>query len=562
MVFIEKQQKGKSTYYYLTQTQRVGHKYKKIRVLLSDKPLPQKQLELLAKEKMPELQKLLLHTNECLFSTTVDESKLRDKYLIWERPCTLYFVFICAQVCVVPQTKNYGWGWGDTTGFFQNGMVKFIWDLKTFLEYGINIVNKLLNKSYFDEKIKQCEPLTQNLKQLYLKNKNLTTLNDAQLIQRMNEFSLAFKEWWAMSQVAESIAGPAEYLLKQVVDEKMISIITTPSQKSYSTQEEEEILKLALMVKKDTKLTKMFSLDIPNILNNLKKFPRYQETLSLHVNNYYWLQNNYSSVQYCDESFFIEQIKKIVEQGFDPQESLNIIHQRFEKIKEEKNHALSSLNLDEKYLQLIKIVDYFSIFQDDRKAILLEGHHYLNEFLKELSQRTGINQQLLQFSTPLEFESLLNGKFDVSELLQRQAGCVLIINESETIIKTGKEYHQLYHQFFGLKNKNEITEFEGRRAEGGKVLGKVRVILDPRKSEHFQTGEVLVTTMTSPDFVPLMRRASAIITDEGGITCHAAIVSRELGIPCVVGTKIATQVLKDDDVVEVNANHGIIKIKR
>ena len=94
------------------------------------------------------------------------------------------------------------------------------------------------------------------------------------------------------------------------------------------------------------------------------------------------------------------------------------------------------------------------------------------------------------------------------------------------------------------------------------ITGRVKIILDPRNPGDFKQGQILVTTMTSPDFLPLVKKAVAIITDEGGITCHAAIVSRELGIPCVVGTKIATQVLNDNDLVEVNANHGIIKIKR
>ncbi len=66
--------------------------------------------------------------------------------------------------------------------------------------------------------------------------------------------------------------------------------------------------------------------------------------------------------------------------------------------------------------------------------------------------------------------------------------------------------------------------------------------------------------MTRPDYIAGIKKAAAIITDEGGVTCHAAIVSRELGIPCIIGTKIATKVLKDGDQVDVNANHGIIKI--
>jgi pyruvate,water dikinase len=66
--------------------------------------------------------------------------------------------------------------------------------------------------------------------------------------------------------------------------------------------------------------------------------------------------------------------------------------------------------------------------------------------------------------------------------------------------------------------------------------------------------------MTRPEYISAMKKAAAIVTDEGGITCHAAIVSRELKKPCIIGTKIATKVLKDGDLVEVDADKGIVKI--
>jgi pyruvate,water dikinase len=75
---------------------------------------------------------------------------------------------------------------------------------------------------------------------------------------------------------------------------------------------------------------------------------------------------------------------------------------------------------------------------------------------------------------------------------------------------------------------------------------------------RFHDGDVLVTRMTAPDWVPLMRRAAAIATDSGGMTCHAAIVSRELGIPCVVGTQEATKRLRDGELVTVDATHGVV----
>ncbi|MGQ4833325.1 MAG: phosphoenolpyruvate synthase [Candidatus Asgardarchaeia archaeon] len=99
---------------------------------------------------------------------------------------------------------------------------------------------------------------------------------------------------------------------------------------------------------------------------------------------------------------------------------------------------------------------------------------------------------------------------------------------------------------------------QGLPASPGIAIGKVKVILDVKDIHQMREGEILVTTMTTPDWVPAMRKAAAIITDEGGFTAHAAIVSRELGIPCIVGTGNATKVLKTGQVVTVDAKRGVV----
>jgi pyruvate,water dikinase len=116
------------------------------------------------------------------------------------------------------------------------------------------------------------------------------------------------------------------------------------------------------------------------------------------------------------------------------------------------------------------------------------------------------------------------------------------------------------------EDKNSYTEF--RLKESGKVLtrgvaigmkvtsGPVRVIRDVKNIHEFKKGEVLVTEITDPDWEPIMKIASAIITDKGGRTSHAAIVSRELGIPAIVGTEEATHVLKDGEMVTVDCSSG------
>ncbi|MFA7563549.1 MAG: phosphoenolpyruvate synthase, partial [Methanoculleus sp.] len=99
---------------------------------------------------------------------------------------------------------------------------------------------------------------------------------------------------------------------------------------------------------------------------------------------------------------------------------------------------------------------------------------------------------------------------------------------------------------------------EGQGASPGIASGRVVIVRDVKDTSAVRDGDILVTKMTNPDMVPAMRRVSAIITDEGGMTCHAAIVSRELGTPAVVGTKKATKVLKDGQVVTVDGEKGII----
>ena len=98
----------------------------------------------------------------------------------------------------------------------------------------------------------------------------------------------------------------------------------------------------------------------------------------------------------------------------------------------------------------------------------------------------------------------------------------------------------------------------GLGASPGMGMGNVRIIRTPEGIREMQKGEILVTEMTTPDFVPAMKKAAAIVTDTGGMTSHAAIVSRELGVPCVVGTQNATKVLKDGQEVSVDGSHGIV----
>jgi len=149
----------------------------------------------------------------------------------------------------------------------------------------------------------------------------------------------------------------------------------------------------------------------------------------------------------------------------------------------------------------------------------------------------------------------------ISDLRKRNKNCVFSPNFHFEItqIKIFLKKHKNY-QFVFDKIEDDLKMIKGSPAFKGVAKGKVTILKNKNKINEFEKGRILVSPMTTPIFLPAMKKASAIITDEGGVTCHAAVVSREFKKPCIVGTKIATRVLKDGDLVEVDANNGIIKI--
>jgi pyruvate,water dikinase len=110
------------------------------------------------------------------------------------------------------------------------------------------------------------------------------------------------------------------------------------------------------------------------------------------------------------------------------------------------------------------------------------------------------------------------------------------------------------------EDKETDEEIKGQVACKGLATGRAKIIMHKTDFDKMEVGDVIVASMTRPEYAPILSKCAAIVTNEGGITCHAAIVSRELKVPCIIGTKNATNIIKDGDMVEVDANNGIVKI--
>jgi len=155
-------------------------------------------------------------------------------------------------------------------------------------------------------------------------------------------------------------------------------------------------------------------------------------------------------------------------------------------------------------------------------------------------------------------DEILKNKVD-REKLRKRKRAVLILEKNKVKIVIGGRATTWFKIFTEVIEAPTMA-ITGRSAFPGKVKGRVRIIKYKKDLDKIIKGDILVTPMTEPDFLPYLKKVAAIITDEGGITSHASIVSRELNIPCVIGTKVATKVLHDGDLVEVDAVKGIVKI--
>lgn len=152
---------------------------------------------------------------------------------------------------------------------------------------------------------------------------------------------------------------------------------------------------------------------------------------------------------------------------------------------------------------------------------------------------------------------VLDGKYLGQDIVVEREHHVLDITDDGVKLSVGGDVPASGRD---VKEVKRVSQIKGVIANSGKARGVVKVIMTPRECGKVKEGDVLVATMSTPDFLPGMMKAAAFVTDIGGMTSHAAIVSREMKKPCIIGTKIATQVLKDGDEVEVDADEGVVRI--
>lgn len=189
------------------------------------------------------------------------------------------------------------------------------------------------------------------------------------------------------------------------------------------------------------------------------------------------------------------------------------------------------------------------------------GQMVINRYFGHVAEIMKTTEEYASCLHPDEIRRILSGGelVMIDELEKRMNWCALTLNKNPYEVNFSFDQNEFSGRMQPPIDLN-VKELKGTSAYKGVVRGTVKIVNTIDDLKKFNEGDVLVSIQSSPSLISGIIRSSALVTDEGGIMCHASIISRELKKPCVIGTKIATKVLKDGDKVEVDADRGIVSI--
>lgn len=324
---------------------------------------------------------------------------------------------------------------------------------------------------------------------------------------------------------------------------EVLTKLTSPAHTSYITDEEVALLKIVVLAK------------------NGASDSRIKKALQRVFEKYWWTSLGWEVMKPKSFSDFESVFLKYRGEIREPEKEILKLQNTPKAAKRKRDLLAKRYKIPKEALKLMKLFDEYTFYHDLRKEMQVRTTYSSYLLLTEAAKRLNLNRDDLEWLLPDEVCGLLQGKmFDGPEIERRKKAVVILVTKGGMKTISGEKALELKKRELD-ENVGEVSEIKGTCASSGKVTAVVKVCNGAQEAlDKVKQGDILVTGMTLPDYVPAMRRAAAIITDEGGITCHAAIISRELKIPCVIGTKIATRVLKDGMTVEVDANKGTVKI--
>lgn len=347
---------------------------------------------------------------------------------------------------------------------------------------------------------------------------------------------------WSLAWLGDELGA---YMVKKNIytEEELLSIISRNVRSTWLTEEYQSIRRIAQEVfrsypdVKPDEVTEQF----------IKRDPAIAELVEGHVEKYIWFGTHH----FMGEAYTIEKCLTEVK---------DCLGKESERKEETNGSSFAQWHF------LVPLLLEFAYWRTHAAEVAVKVVFLSREKLEACAKDFSLSyDDFIFFSDEEILDSIREKKAVVNaeKIKERKAGQGCYLEGKHLKVLSGDDLRRFLEVLKGdtIETGSDLQEFSGTVAcKGGVVTGRVSILITPSDFKDFQPGNILVVPETTPDFVPFMQSAKAIITERGGVTSHAAIISREMRIPCIIGTKIATQVLKNGDMVEVNTDTGIVRI--
>lgn len=388
-------------------------------------------------------------------------------------------------------------------------------------------------------------------------------------------------EWYSFSQamlaVCTAINGrPVEFIQERIYPvletlreqgswtesiEEVLGIISNVDRPLAYRDEPLALLKVAALVQQRPEFVACFRGDASpqTILSEMPEELRL--ILEEHRKKYAWLNHPYASYrQPFTVLDFVQRLQHLATRSSSAQEVARIEalreadRERFEQIlRSAKNQDHSSLIQATRDFAFLR-THMAEVFD---RAIVIARETLLGEIGKRLSlsdaQMVSMTLDEIQASIAQHHPSV-----ETEELDLRAEAFAYVFEAGQKRVVTRDEIYQYEEAEESQSDDTSVSSVNGMVANPGVVTGSAKVLLGPQDNWKVNAGDIIIATMTTPEYIAAMEKAAAFVTDEGGITCHAAITSREFNVPCIVGTYIATKVFRDNDIVCVDTDQNVV----
>src|SRR3989339_445014 len=372
----------------------------------------------------------------------------------------------------------------------------------------------------------------------------------------LQEYRVLAGPWYAQYPLDEYFESTIETKLLEYISasdpdfRKCVLIFTDPKQ---MTEVSEERWKLAQIAKD------FFSAN--EDLDNLSA--EATAKIDVHLDRFAYINRGLATSKPYDFDDIVDRLKEMKHQVSEGKKIDDLIYDASEqKVADEYAWALDKIKPRPDFQHIIDQAKLHSYVRNRRVEAFFNADYGASFMYAEIAKRAHFNPDwIMEVSIPEMFGALAGKPLpDEKEMNARFHNYAMLARDSETTLITDPVKIKELEKEYSVDN-TAVNSIQGRVAcIGGIITGRAKICMDKKEINKVLRGDILVAQFTTPDFVPAMEKAVAIVADQGGLSSHAAIVSRELGVPCVIATMNGTRIIHDGDLLEVNAATGLVKI--